>query len=146
MCMLVLIADRWWVFFFKQKTAYEMRISDWSSDVCSSDLRGLCGRAEQAEDAHGLITGEPEMMCQGHGMIVHAGDDDTTREVTAAIPSPDPPVVYEVREQQAGEAIAEPQRNPREEHRFAGRKAQVRESGNTQTGRETCGERGGQQG
>src|SRR3546814_20334005 len=26
------------VFFFKQKTAYEMRISDWSSDVCSSDL------------------------------------------------------------------------------------------------------------
>src|SRR3546814_8869628 len=27
-------------FFFKQKTAYEMRISDWSSDVCSSDLTG----------------------------------------------------------------------------------------------------------
>src|SRR3546814_9504821 len=26
-------------FFFKQKTAYEMRISDWSSDVCSSDLK-----------------------------------------------------------------------------------------------------------
>src|SRR3546814_2694793 len=33
MCVLVL--------FFKQKTAYEMRISDWSSDVCSSDLDGL---------------------------------------------------------------------------------------------------------
>src|SRR3546814_4859603 len=30
--------------FFKQKTAYEMRISVWSSDVCSSDLRGLFGR------------------------------------------------------------------------------------------------------
>src|SRR3546814_3875185 len=29
------------VVFFKQKTAYEMRISDWSSDVCSSDLRCL---------------------------------------------------------------------------------------------------------
>src|SRR3546814_4386645 len=28
-------------FFFKQKTAYEMRISDWSSDVCSSDLRAI---------------------------------------------------------------------------------------------------------
>src|SRR3546814_6057984 len=27
------------MFFFKQKTAYEMRISDWSSDVCSSDLK-----------------------------------------------------------------------------------------------------------
>src|SRR3546814_7940754 len=31
----------WIVFFFKQKTAYEMRISDWSSDVCSSDLVDL---------------------------------------------------------------------------------------------------------
>src|SRR3546814_7844288 len=36
-----------YVFFFKQKTAYEMRISDWSSDVCSSDLLrcGLLGRS-----------------------------------------------------------------------------------------------------
>src|SRR3546814_6511581 len=33
------------VFFFKQKTAYEMRISDWSSDVCSSDLHDDCGSA-----------------------------------------------------------------------------------------------------
>src|SRR3546814_7662988 len=32
-------------FFFKQKTAYEMRISDWSSDVCSSDLAMESGRA-----------------------------------------------------------------------------------------------------
>src|SRR3546814_3310478 len=36
-------------FFFKQKTAYEMRISDWSSDVCSSDL--LAGQPhDRAED------------------------------------------------------------------------------------------------
>src|SRR3546814_17538152 len=33
------------VFFFKQKTAYEMRISDWSSDVCSSDLPHLAATA-----------------------------------------------------------------------------------------------------
>src|SRR3546814_13493194 len=32
------------VFFFKQKTAYEMRISDWSSDVCSSDLEARLER------------------------------------------------------------------------------------------------------
>src|SRR3546814_7990858 len=32
-------------FFFKQKTAYEMRISDWSSDVCSSDLPSREGAA-----------------------------------------------------------------------------------------------------
>src|SRR3546814_4963401 len=31
------------MFFFKQKTAYELRISDWSSDVCSSDLIALSG-------------------------------------------------------------------------------------------------------
>src|SRR3546814_8858984 len=36
------------VFFFKQKTAYEMRISDWSSDVCSSDL----DRGEQVGRPH----------------------------------------------------------------------------------------------
>src|SRR3546814_9892083 len=35
MCIVVLF------FFFKQKTAYEMRISDWSSDVCSSDLNDI---------------------------------------------------------------------------------------------------------
>src|SRR3546814_1732569 len=34
-------------FFFKQKTAYEMRISDWSSDVCSSDL--MAGMAKSLE-------------------------------------------------------------------------------------------------
>src|SRR3546814_5596546 len=36
------------VFFFKQKTAYEMRISDWSSDVCSSDLH--CDGGRRAAD------------------------------------------------------------------------------------------------
>src|SRR3546814_1803687 len=39
-------------FFFKQKTAYEMRISDWSSDVCSSDLKG----AEEISKGAGTIT------------------------------------------------------------------------------------------
>src|SRR3546814_6446081 len=39
-CMCVLLFCFLYIsfFFFKQKTAYEMRISDWSSDVCSSDL------------------------------------------------------------------------------------------------------------
>src|SRR3546814_3401348 len=39
-----------YLFFFKQKTAYEMRISDWSSDVCSSDL-GECEGVSLAERA-----------------------------------------------------------------------------------------------
>src|SRR3546814_10403103 len=37
------------VFFYKQKTAYEMRISDWSSDVCSSDLFGVMPERPVAE-------------------------------------------------------------------------------------------------
>src|SRR3546814_2380963 len=37
-------------FFFKQKTAYEMRISDWSSDVCSSDLAQAGERARAGRD------------------------------------------------------------------------------------------------
>src|SRR3546814_1995619 len=39
-------------FFFKQKTAYEMRISDWSSDVCSSDLQQQAG--DERRHAHAL--------------------------------------------------------------------------------------------
>src|SRR3546814_18944509 len=37
------------VFFFKQKTAYEMRISDWSSDVCSSDLEAFIAALLEAD-------------------------------------------------------------------------------------------------
>src|SRR3546814_1021270 len=36
--MTICVIHAFFFFFFKQKTAYEMRISDWSSDVCSSDL------------------------------------------------------------------------------------------------------------
>src|SRR3546814_3954872 len=59
------------VFFFKQKTAYDMRISDWSSDVCSSDLFGVAlgrhriktellahdakGRIERGQGLHGGV-------------------------------------------------------------------------------------------
>src|SRR3546814_3839968 len=60
-------------FFFKQKTAYEMRISDWSSDVCSSDLscgcataapqRGACGTAFR--DEIDCITHPPDRMDTG---------------------------------------------------------------------------------
>src|SRR3546814_1157528 len=47
-------------FFFKHKTAYEMRISDWSSDVCSSDLRSVQAiDTAAAADFSGKI-GRPE--------------------------------------------------------------------------------------
>src|SRR3546814_6113679 len=40
-------------FFFKQKPAYEMRISDWSSDVCSSDLSVVSHSSVRARLSHG---------------------------------------------------------------------------------------------
>src|SRR3546814_4239977 len=54
-------------FFFKQKTAYEVRISDWSSDVCSSDLVAIedhaafhvAGRAPDGLDQRGFRSEEP---------------------------------------------------------------------------------------
>src|SRR3546814_780162 len=53
--MLDLLCMSFLFFFFKQKTAYEMRISDWSSDVCSADLRALQHR-DQLRDAGELAT------------------------------------------------------------------------------------------
>src|SRR3546814_8369627 len=43
-------------FFFKQKTAYEMRISDWSSDVCSSDLKEI----QRLERLYALAWGQSQ--------------------------------------------------------------------------------------
>src|SRR3546814_1440380 len=48
-------ANRNVFFFFKQKTAYEMRISDWSSDVCSSDLLADWLAAARATAARALV-------------------------------------------------------------------------------------------
>src|SRR3546814_4403996 len=42
-------------FFFKQKTAYEMRISDWSSDVCSSDLPKATRQSRAGVNCSGLL-------------------------------------------------------------------------------------------
>src|SRR3546814_4948235 len=48
-------------FFFKQKTAYEMRISDWSSDVCSSDLVAA-GEWERARDMDAAMNSRSEKL------------------------------------------------------------------------------------
>src|SRR3546814_10620124 len=52
---------------FKQKTAYEMRISDWSSDVCSSDLMI---RDLRAHDIHCTSGGADQAATQGHVDVV----------------------------------------------------------------------------
>src|SRR3546814_710710 len=57
-------------FIFKQKTAYEMRISDWSSDVCSSDLRqvGVMQHIQQLEEERHFL----------HRTAFHQGQDKLT--------------------------------------------------------------------
>src|SRR3546814_13975943 len=52
------------VLFFKQKTAYEMRISDWSSDVCSSDLALLREFGSLAQ----LVSADPESLRRVDGL------------------------------------------------------------------------------
>src|SRR3546814_9510217 len=58
-------------FFFKQKTAYEMRISDWSSDVCSSDLvirLALSASLRWARRAGGILLD----FCHAHTVVTGA--------------------------------------------------------------------------
>src|SRR3546814_1931320 len=72
-------------FFFKQKTAYEMRISDWSSDVCSSDLATLKAKGVKmlggveylGVDDDGLrvrVDGSEQMLAVDH-VVVCAGQE-----------------------------------------------------------------------
>src|SRR3546814_3043212 len=65
--------------FFKQKTAYDMRISDWSSDVCSSDLTVLVGRGT-------LRVGDIFVVGAESGKV-RALIDDKGRQVKEAGPS-----------------------------------------------------------
>src|SRR3546814_18408742 len=63
------------IFFFKQKTAYEMRISDWSSDVCSSDLNPVRNEGADRSPTAGPFTHGPR------GLI--RGDVDNSQEFNA---------------------------------------------------------------
>src|SRR3546814_3707070 len=75
-------------FFFKQKTAYEMRISDWSSDVCSSDLLGFCGQRIQQCRRMAAIDSQLDIgqsfREQGH----HFGDEPLHRFDVGRMPEP----------------------------------------------------------
>src|SRR3546814_4753060 len=67
-------------FFFKQKTAYEVRISDWSSDVCSSDLLAVLDDGVLAWLADDPGDGRPNA-----GLVVDA--DAATAIDTLCVPS-----------------------------------------------------------
>src|SRR3546814_581846 len=62
------------VFFFKQKTAYELRISDWSSDVCSSDLRSEQAGVSQCMGAASILHGGHSLCAGPHSVISRVGD------------------------------------------------------------------------
>src|SRR3546814_2186561 len=61
------------LFFFKQKTAYEMRISDWSSDVCSSDLDRAVFRSRYHRPCRNLssVTPNERSRQRKHGRCDH---------------------------------------------------------------------------
>src|SRR3546814_9677714 len=66
------------LFFFKQKTAYEMRISDWSSDVCSSDL-GEVVLVTRAMERVTIANQVRNARFEGHG------DHETAAEAAARV-------------------------------------------------------------
>src|SRR3546814_2485979 len=62
-------------FFFKQKTAYEMRISDWSSDVCSSDLIEPAARDDAATRETAVVIAEAQIVANGQPLVgIEAAD------------------------------------------------------------------------
>src|SRR3546814_2021498 len=65
-------------FFFKQKTAYEMRISDWSSDVCSSDL-ALWLLARRQRPGRGERRAAPQALPHAGRHLRHAACADPHR-------------------------------------------------------------------
>src|SRR3546814_17604920 len=70
------------MFFFKQKTAYEMRISDWSSDVCSSDLQCRKGGDARVVGAPGDLLAAKQAIEKRFGRRQRARDrtDDQALE------------------------------------------------------------------
>src|SRR3546814_15885115 len=72
-------------FFFKQKTAYEMRISDWSSDVCSSDLAGEASTIARAALRDAAINASLTAAEEPSKMIARAkrGGDTSLGEVVS---------------------------------------------------------------
>src|SRR3546814_5020671 len=62
-------------FFFKQKTAYEMRISDWSSDVCSSDLVEALPIEQLVLQEHDRVFGPDRRLQQALGVGRRPGRD-----------------------------------------------------------------------
>src|SRR3546814_8131055 len=70
-------------FFFKQKTAYELRISDWSSDVCSSDLDGLVATHQKRFDHANIEFLLAEGSLVGPRTVEARGADGGTRRLVA---------------------------------------------------------------
>src|SRR3546814_8522985 len=86
-------------FFFKQKTAYEMCISDWSSDVCSSDLMTLLGEAglrRLAAINHGRAQAAATELAKVPGVSVLNGG--FFNEFTLLLPVEARPVIHRLTE------------------------------------------------
>src|SRR3546814_9628312 len=91
-CRLCIIFLVFVLFFFKQKTAYDMRISDWSSDVCSSDLMsldevrraiGAVPGVQSAHDLHVWSITSGNVSCSVHVVVDDIAQAEATRNRVA---------------------------------------------------------------
>src|SRR3546814_13580621 len=95
-----------WVFFFSPKTAFEMRISDWSSDVCSSDLLGtfqgvrpnqltgygiVVGLAGTGDDSLDYATQGMKGVVSRYGLTLPQGINPALKNAAAVLVTADPP-------------------------------------------------------
>src|SRR3546814_18728004 len=114
-------------FFFKQKTAYEMRISDWSSDVCSSDLLGPVQDDQIVSGAED--SGATKAQAEGNAAALSILSEDGRTGLIAAEFDVDTPMEIEpARQDQVKDAMgsataarATPQPTGHQNRRTAGR-------------------------
>src|SRR3546814_5687322 len=90
-------------FFFKQKTAYEMRISDWSSDVCSSDLQDAVMLQRRIELGQGAA---PVRLVEKMGERVAEADDRVVLALDVPV-QPAPVGLGQLEDQVAALAVLE---------------------------------------
>src|SRR3546814_20070857 len=109
-------------FFFKQKTAYELRISDWSSDVCSSDLiyskfidklwRAVCVRLlgemlEALKDGRDLYFGDALLHDDGIALVKRSEERRVGKECVSTCRSRWSPYQYKKKKNQHSQEIGE---------------------------------------
>src|SRR3546814_10099728 len=120
--------------FFKQKTAYEMRISDWSSDVCSSDLAAR-GRDQHLRLEHEALAGHVVERVHRARIQALAALAVDHAETAAPADAPVAEVVADATVHRLRRALAQPRADDHAARMAVGRRDQARDVGDRKSTR-----------